>query len=65
MLAIQMIIHKDVVTFPLKRKTNVDVGCEFHSYMGARQTFIGKIIPNPKLAGDASFTRIRECVRRL
>ena len=26
-------------------------GCEFHEYTGARQTSIGKIIPDPKWQG--------------
>ena len=40
-------------------------GCEFHAYTGASQTLIGKIIPHPKYAGDARFTRILERVKRL
>ena len=41
-------------------------GCEFHGNTGASQMLIGnKVIPNPKWAGDATFTRIRERVRRL
>ena len=45
-------------------------GCVFHADRGAHQTFIhGKIIIsinlNPKWAGDAKYTRIRERVRLL
>ena len=40
-------------------------GCDFHSYTGARQTVIGKIIPNPMSAGHASTMLIRERVRPL
>ena len=44
---------------------NVGGGCEFHVCTGGCQTFIGKIIPSTRQAGDASFTRVRERVRRL
>ena len=46
-------------------KRQVGGGCEFHAYTGAGQTFVGKIIPNPKKSEDASSMRIRERVRRL
>ena len=45
------------------------MGGEFHAYTGGRQTLIGKviifIILNPKYAGDATVTHIRERLRRL
>ena len=64
----------DVYTWQINylNKSQPQVGgrCEFHPCMGARQTCTqGKIniqiILNPKLAGDASFTCTRECIRRV